>query len=129
MSDNDLTVKTFRQSVSDRLKDTRNALGLSQSDLAKRTGFQPSAISHFETGQRSPSIASLRILSDALGVATDYLLGKTSDPNGAVKAQKALSEIERLKAELEASRKRETAMRALLDDAPHSVYCGDFNLR
>ncbi len=49
---------------------------MSQSKLAKRSGFQPSAISHFETGGRSPSFDNLRRLADALNVTTDYLLGR-----------------------------------------------------
>lgn len=53
---------------------------LSQSELAKRSGLAPSAVSHFETGARKPSFANLRRLSDALDVTTDYLLGRTEAP-------------------------------------------------
>ena len=58
----------------ERLKSTREARGLSQADLAKKTGLQPAAVSHFETGNRAPSFDNLRKLSDALGVSVDYLL-------------------------------------------------------
>jgi len=40
----------------------------------------PSAISHFETGRRSPSFANLKALSDALKVTTDYLIGRSDSP-------------------------------------------------
>ena len=49
---------------------------MSQSDLAEKTGLMPSAVSHFETGRRSPSFANLKALSDALNVTTDYLIGE-----------------------------------------------------
>lgn len=49
---------------------------MSQAELAKSAGLQPSHVSHFETGRRSPSAENLRALADALGVTTDYLLGR-----------------------------------------------------
>lgn len=62
-----------------RLKETREARGWSQSDLAKKAGLQPAAISHFETAQRSPSFENLRKLSDALSVSIDYLIGRIDE--------------------------------------------------
>ena len=59
-----------------RLRGARDLRRLSQSDLAERSGLQPSAISHFETGRRSPSFDNLRKLADALAVTIDYLLGR-----------------------------------------------------
>lgn len=66
---------------SERLKAARERRGLSQSELASRSGLQPSAISHFETGNRSPSFENLKKLSDALNVTTDYLLGRSEQPD------------------------------------------------
>jgi transcriptional regulator with XRE-family HTH domain len=62
-----------------RLKTVRESRGLSQSDLAAKTGLQPSAISHFETNSRSPSFDNLKRLADALNVSTDHLLGRTTE--------------------------------------------------
>lgn len=53
--------------------------GLSQAALAAKAGLQPTAISHFETGTRSPSFDNLKRLADALNVATDYLIGRSDD--------------------------------------------------
>lgn len=64
----------------DRLRQARDKKGLSQSELAEKTGLQPSAVSHFETGRRSPSFENLKVLSEALQVSTDYLLGRVDDP-------------------------------------------------
>lgn len=63
-----------------RLRESRERRQMSQSELAKASGFQPSAVSHFETGKRSPSFENLRRLADALEVTTDYLLGRVQDP-------------------------------------------------
>ena len=65
-----------------RLKAARDLRGYSQEQLAERSGLQASAISHFETGNRKPSFDNLKRLADALGVSTDYLLGRTADPEG-----------------------------------------------
>lgn len=64
------------QNFASCLRAAREAKGLSQAELAERTGLQPSAVSHFETGRRAPSFDNLRLLADALGIATDYLLGR-----------------------------------------------------
>lgn len=71
------------EEFAERLRMAREAKGLSQTELAERTGFQPSAISHFETGRRSPSFDNLRRLADALSVAVDYLLGRVDQPKSA----------------------------------------------
>lgn len=62
-----------------RLRSARDLRALSQEDLARKTGLQPSAISHFETGARKPSFDNLRRLADALEVTTDYLIGRVDD--------------------------------------------------
>ena len=71
------------QKFPERLKFARETLRkLSQTELAEKARLQPSAISHFETGRRSPSFDNLRRLADALNVTTDYLLGRADEPTG-----------------------------------------------
>lgn len=65
---------------SERLRIARELKGFSQTDLAKRTDLQPSAISHFENNRRSPSFDNLKRLADVLGVTVDYLLGRAEEP-------------------------------------------------
>ena len=62
-----------------RLKEVRELRGFSQADLAKKSGLQSTAVSHFETGGRAPSFDNLRRLADALNVATDYLIGRSDE--------------------------------------------------
>lgn len=66
-------------SFPDRLRKIREDKGLSQGELATATGLQPSAVSHFEAGRRSPSFDNLAKLADALGVSIDFLLGRPAD--------------------------------------------------
>lgn len=63
----------------ERLRAAREMRGLSQADLAFKTGLPPSSIAHFEGGKRKPSFDNLRKLSEALEVTTDYLLGRVDD--------------------------------------------------
>jgi len=61
-------------SVSERILKRREQLGLNQTELAKRAGLQPPAISQYESGARNPSYEALIKLSNALNVTTDYLI-------------------------------------------------------
>src|SRR5260370_42274474 len=70
-----------------RLRQARELRNLRQRDLAHRTGFQPSAVSHFESGSRKQSFDNLRRLADALEVTTDFLLGRVDDMAGHAGAQ------------------------------------------
>lgn len=58
------------------LRAVRESRGLTQAELAQRSGFQPSAVSHFERGRRTPTVQNIERLADTLGVAVDYLLGR-----------------------------------------------------
>lgn len=89
----------------DRLKQTREARGWNQSEVAKKSGLQPAAISHFETGQRAPSFDNLRKLSDTLNVSVDFLLGRIDEEQhgqgfgAAPRAQQLFRHAENLTAE------------------------------
>ena len=49
-----------------RLRHIREQRGVSQSELAREAGMQPSAIAHFEAGRRKPSFDNVRSLAKAL---------------------------------------------------------------
>lgn len=72
--------RTPSEIFQERLKAARDLRGWSQNDLADRAGMPPSSIAHFEAGSRKPSFDTLRRLTNALEVTTDYLLGRTDDP-------------------------------------------------
>jgi transcriptional regulator with XRE-family HTH domain len=85
--------------LGERLIKVRQERQLSQTDLAKKAGLQPSAISHFETNRRAPSAINLQRLADALDVSADYLLGRSDEntASGPV-VQRLLSSYSRLSA-------------------------------
>ena len=51
------------------VKNWRNRLGISQVELAKRSGFHRSYISDVERGSRNISLKSIEKLSEALGIS------------------------------------------------------------
>jgi transcriptional regulator with XRE-family HTH domain len=65
------------------LKSLRELRGLTQAELGDRAGMGGASISHFETGQRMPSLESLVRLADALDVSLDTLLGRAPIEAGA----------------------------------------------
>ena len=60
----------------DGLKYQREANGLSQMELAKRTGLSQQAISLWEQNKRVPSIANCETLADFYGISLDELVGR-----------------------------------------------------
>src|SRR3569623_2988306 len=64
------------EALPQNLKSLREMRGLTQAQLGARAGLAAAVISHFETGQRAPSIESLARLADALEVSADVLLGR-----------------------------------------------------
>lgn len=68
-------------SVKDRIIQKRKELGLNQTELAKRAGLKPPAISQYESGLRNPSYDAIIKLSNALGVKADYLISGIESEN------------------------------------------------
>ncbi|MHB1104475.1 MAG: helix-turn-helix domain-containing protein [Devosia sp.] len=64
------------ESFGTRLRQLREQADISQSDLARRAGMQPSAIAHFEADRRKPSFDNIRALARALEIPSDRLFGK-----------------------------------------------------
>src|SRR5580693_7155679 len=88
------------ENFGERLRSTRESKGLSQAELGQKAGLQPSAISHFESGRRSPSFDNLRKLADALNVTIDHLLGReTASGTAGPMAQKLFRNFEQMSAE------------------------------
>lgn len=61
----------------DALRVSREALGMTQTDLAKASGLPQSDISRWERGIRQPSDVQLEALSRTLGVPTAFLANDT----------------------------------------------------
>lgn len=59
-----------------RLRELREEKGLSQQQLADKTGLSSSTIARWELKQSEPTATSISILCDFYGVTGDYLLGR-----------------------------------------------------
>jgi transcriptional regulator with XRE-family HTH domain len=70
-----------KASLGARLLATRRQAGLTREELAVRTGLSWPAIAQIESGRRaSPRADTLSALAGALGVSTDFLLGREASP-------------------------------------------------
>ncbi len=58
------------------LRRIRELRKITQAEMGNRAGIAAASVSHFETGQRAPSLDTLVKLADALNVTVDALLGR-----------------------------------------------------
>lgn len=63
--------------IGERIQTLRKAGGLSQEELAGRTGVSRQAVSKWESGQSMPELDKLLSISELFGVSADYLLKGT----------------------------------------------------
>ncbi len=56
------------------MKHLREVLGLTQEDIAVRSGLKPSAISHFESGRREPSLKNVVKICKAFRCSPNVLI-------------------------------------------------------
>jgi len=56
-----------------RLAEKMAEAGMTQADLCRKTGFASSMISHYVTGQRTPSFPVVAKIAKALNTTVDYL--------------------------------------------------------
>ena len=82
-------------SLGERLRKRRDALKLTQQELAESLRVTPQHISAIEQDKRAPSISFLAKLAEDLGVSVDYLVvgkeGVITDTIPAIKADKKLN--------------------------------------
>jgi len=81
--------------VGQRTRMRRQALKITQQELAEGIGMSPQHISAIEQDKRAPSLPALAKLAEELGVTTDYLVtgkeGVITDTIPAIKADKTLN--------------------------------------
>lgn len=79
-----------------RLKFLRKKHKLSQEELAKKINTTKGTISNYENEHSTPSNEVLKDLANVLNTTTDYLLGRTDNPNPPNKDFNAMDEINTL---------------------------------
>ena len=61
-----------------RLKELREIQGISQMELARKTGLSQSAIAKWELNKTEPSASAIITLAKFFNETTDYILGVTN---------------------------------------------------
>lgn len=64
------------------IKQLRNAIGVTQRQLAERMGVERSAVAKWEAGASHPSSAKLPALAEALGCSVEDLFSKQKNGRG-----------------------------------------------
>jgi transcriptional regulator with XRE-family HTH domain len=64
----------MRKLIGTNVRNARIAKGMTQEELAERSGFSQQYISGLERGRRNPTIVSIYELGQALGVSHDALV-------------------------------------------------------
>ncbi|WP_088033465.1 helix-turn-helix domain-containing protein [Evansella clarkii] len=67
-----------------RIKAARKRKKLTQDELAKLVNTTKGTISNYENNHSSPPNEMLNLLADKLETTTDYLLGRTDNPNSGI---------------------------------------------
>jgi len=67
------------QMIGNKIKTLRQQHGLSQRALAEQAGISAASLSQLESGQSSPSVATLEKLADGLGLAVASFFLETGD--------------------------------------------------
>lgn len=63
-----------RQALGRHIARQRHARGLVVDDVAERTGLNRKTVMHIESARRNPTLATLLLIADALGVTVSELL-------------------------------------------------------
>lgn len=68
------------ETLGERIKSARLALGWTQSELARRAKLTPAAIWQLEAGEREPTARTICKLCRALRISADWFLGLDQPP-------------------------------------------------
>jgi len=60
--------------IGEKIKHTRESMGISQGKLAKLSGLAQSSISYIESGGKKPNIETISMLAEALDTPVSFLL-------------------------------------------------------
>jgi len=91
-----------------RIRELRKEINLSQESLAERLEMKRTNIANYEAGRVVPPGNVLLELSKIFGVTTDYLLGRSDDPNSKVSLlDDDLYQIQRAKKKLKTQSERD----------------------
>jgi len=74
-----INLMSINQGFAQRLKELRQQKGLSQTELGNKAEVHYTHISKYERADSSPSLETVILLADCLGVTLDYLVKGSQD--------------------------------------------------
>lgn len=81
--------------LAERIRALRETLEMTREDLMLAIGGDYRQIWEYEKGTRTPNSVMLGKLADALNTSTDYLLGRTENPERPMRGENDLDEKEK----------------------------------
>jgi transcriptional regulator with XRE-family HTH domain len=66
--------------LSQRIKEERLRIGLSQEELGKKLSVSQQAVNKWENSKSNPDSEMIRKMADLFDCTIDYLVGRTDDP-------------------------------------------------
>jgi len=105
-------------SLGERLRQARERLNLSQTDVCRRLKISNSTLSGYERNYRKPDAEMIKTFAELYGVSTDYLLGNTNSLSQKSTGHQDLTE----KDEKDIARRMEKIKQDLAADGGLSFY-------
>ena len=103
------------------LRELRTQKGLTQAELSKTLQVSASSIGMYEQGRREPDNETLGKIANYFNVTTDYLLGRTDEPQGTgfQKGDNGGSQNDGEREKIPPHRKDYVELHRLIDELPH----------
>lgn len=74
-------IRRSEKTFSDRLSQLLLERGIRKVDFAGRIGIAPNTLSGYLNGSHQPDMGMLILICDTLDVSSDYMLGRSDNPN------------------------------------------------
>lgn len=69
------------QLIPERLKKSREKLGISMAEASRRLNLSKIGYCRYEYGERTPSPQTIEVIAQCFNTSSDYLVGITDDPS------------------------------------------------
>ena len=78
--------------IGEKIKELRTIKKITQEDLANYLGVAPQTVYKYEKGINEPDLSTTNKIAEFFDVTTDYLIGRTNEPNTIKEIDKKLKE-------------------------------------
>lgn len=103
------------------MKKLRTVSRMTQEELGKKINVTKVSISGYENGNRSPDTETLQKIADTYNVTTDYLMGRTDNPNPNKDEKDIAKRLEEFKKDLSSTDGLNFSGEPMSEDAKESL--------